>query len=39
VIKREPLTLDAWVASLTDALREQAATSEQARSALDRLVG
>jgi hypothetical protein len=39
VIKREPLSLEAWVESLTAALREQAATSEQARTALDRLVG
>lgn len=39
VIRREPLELDAWVGALTDELREQARTSEQARAALERLVG
>lgn len=39
VIRREPLDLGAWVQSLTDELRAQAATSADARAALDRLVG
>jgi hypothetical protein len=39
VIRREALDLDAWVAALTGELREQAQTSEQARAALERLVG
>lgn len=39
VIKREPLELAAWVAGLGDELRAQAADSEQARRALERLVG
>jgi hypothetical protein len=39
VIRREPLDLDAWVGALTGELREQARTSEQARAALERLVG
>ena len=39
VIRREPLGLDAWFDALTDELREQAASSAEARSALDRLVG
>lgn len=39
VIKRESLELAEWVEALTGELREQAADSEQARSALQRLVG
>jgi hypothetical protein len=39
VIKREPLELEAWVTAITDELREQAASSAQARAALDRLLG
>jgi hypothetical protein len=39
VIKREPLDLAGWVNALTGELREQAADSAQARSALERLVG
>jgi hypothetical protein len=39
VIRREPLDLDAWLTALAAELREQAATSEHARAALDRLVG
>lgn len=39
VIKRESLELAKWVEALTGELREQAADSEQARSALQRLVG
>lgn len=39
VIKREPLELDAWVAALTEQLRELAAGSAAARAALERLVG
>ena len=39
VIRREQLDLDAWLAALTADLREQARTSEQARAALERLVG
>jgi hypothetical protein len=39
VIKREPLELAAWVQALTGELREQAADSAQARTALERLVG
>lgn len=39
VIKREPLDLADWVNALTGELREQAADSAQARSALERLVG
>jgi len=39
VIRREPLELAAWVQSLTGELREQAATSADARAALERLVG
>ena len=39
VIRSEELDLDAWLAALTADLREQAATSEQARAALERLVG
>jgi hypothetical protein len=39
VIKREPLELAAWVHALTGELREQAADSAQARTALERLVG
>jgi uncharacterized protein YhdP len=38
-IRREALDLDAWIAALTGELREQAATSTQARAALERLVG
>jgi hypothetical protein len=38
VIKRESLGLDAWVASLAAELREQAATSADARDALARLL-
>jgi hypothetical protein len=39
VIKREPLELADWVNGLTAQLREQAADSAQARTALERLVG
>jgi hypothetical protein len=39
VIKREPLELGAWMAALTAELRAEAATSAEARAALDRLVG
>ncbi|MEA2150849.1 MAG: hypothetical protein QOD69_2679 [Solirubrobacteraceae bacterium] len=39
VIKREPLELADWVTALTGELREQAADSAQARTALERLVG
>lgn len=39
VIRREPLDLDSWLAAMAAELREQAATSEQARAALERLVG
>jgi hypothetical protein len=39
VIKREPLNLDQWVDELTGALRQQAASSAEARSALERLLG
>jgi hypothetical protein len=39
VIKRESLELADWVGALTGELREQAATSAQARTALERLVG
>jgi hypothetical protein len=39
VIKREPLDVASWVQALTAELREQAADSAQARSALERLVG
>lgn len=39
VIRREQLDLDAWLSALTAELREQARTSEQARAALERLVG
>lgn len=39
VIRREPLSLDAWVQALVDELRAEAATSAQARAALDRLIG
>jgi len=38
-IKREPLTPDAWVAALTSELRTEAQRSEQARSALEGLLG
>lgn len=38
-IRREPVELAAWLASLTDALREEAAHSEAARAALERLLG
>jgi hypothetical protein len=39
VIKREGLPLGDWVAALTAELRAEAATSAEARAALDRLVG
>jgi hypothetical protein len=39
VIKRQPLELDAWIDALTSQLREMAAGSAAARSALERLVG
>jgi hypothetical protein len=39
VIKREALELADWVNALTGELREQAADSAQARTALERLVG
>jgi hypothetical protein len=38
-IKREPLSPDAWVAALTEQLREEAQRSAQARAALEGLVG
>ena len=38
-IKRETLTPDAWVAALTAELRTEAQRSEQARSALEGLLG
>jgi transcriptional antiterminator Rof (Rho-off) len=38
VIKREPLSLEAWMRRLEDDLREQAQTSAQARAALERLL-
>lgn len=38
-IKREPLALGDWVNALTGELREQAAGSADARTALERLVG
>jgi hypothetical protein len=39
VIKREPLEVGAWVAALTGELRAEAASSAEARAALDRLTG
>jgi hypothetical protein len=39
VIKREGLALGDWLAALTGELRAEAATSAEARAALDRLVG
>jgi hypothetical protein len=39
VIKREPLTLQAWLDALMGELREQATDSAQARAALERLLG
>jgi len=39
VLKREPLPLDAWIESLSRRLAEEAASSEQARLALQRLLG
>jgi hypothetical protein len=39
VIKREPLGFDEWVGALTEELREQAQSSAEARTALDRLLG
>jgi len=39
VIKREPLELDAWVLELTRQLQAEAAESERARTAFERLVG
>jgi hypothetical protein len=39
VIKREPLELDAWVTGMAAELRTQAQSSEQARTALARLLG
>jgi hypothetical protein len=39
VIRREPLAVGAWVAALTGELRAEAATSAEARDALDRLTG
>jgi hypothetical protein len=39
VIKRESLELDAWIDALTSHLRELAAGSAAARTALERLVG
>lgn len=39
VIKREQLDLAGWVDRLTADLREQAASSAEARTALDRLLG
>ncbi|MCW3040061.1 MAG: hypothetical protein JWM31_1966 [Solirubrobacterales bacterium] len=38
VIKREPLPVAAWIAGITDTLREQAGTSAQARAALEQLL-
>jgi hypothetical protein len=38
-IKREPLEVADWITALTAELREQAADSAQARTALERLVG
>jgi hypothetical protein len=38
-IKREPLDPDAWIAALTADLRVEAERSEQARTALERLLG
>jgi hypothetical protein len=38
-IKREPLDPSAWIAALTEDLRAEAQRSEQARSALERLLG
>jgi hypothetical protein len=38
-IKREPLAPDAWVAALTEQLREEAQRSADARAALEGLVG
>lgn len=38
VIKREPLTVEAWVRRLEDDLREQAQTSARARAALEKLL-
>jgi len=38
-IKRETLGPEAWVAALTDDLREQARRSAEARAALERLLG
>ncbi len=37
-IKREPLDPEAWVAALTDDLREEAQRSDEARAALERLL-
>lgn len=39
VIKREPLELNSWVGALAGELRDQAAGSERARLAFERLVG
>ncbi len=39
VIRREPLEFDQWVAALTAELRDQAQSSAEARTALDRLLG
>jgi hypothetical protein len=39
VIKREPLTLQAWLDALMGELRERATDSAQARAALERLLG
>jgi len=38
-IKREPLDPDAWVSALTDDLRDEAQRSDEARAALERLLG
>jgi len=38
VIRREPLDFDEWVAALTADLREQAQSSAEARTALERLL-
>lgn len=38
-IKREELELDAWLAALERDLRDEAATSAEARTALERLLG
>lgn len=38
-IKREALDPDAWVSALTDDLRDEAARSDEARAALERLLG